>query len=290
MKTNITFLGLGTMGIGMVRRLLKVGEYPITVYNRNAEKAAPLIAEGAKVARTPREAAQGAQVVIAMLSDDAASRAIWLGENGALAGAGHGAVAIECSTLTVPWVRELAAAAEKRGLKFLDAPVTGTKPHAANGELTFLVGGESGVLEQVRPVLKPMSKEIVHLGPVGSGAAFKLVNNFMCGVQIASLAEAFALMSRAGLDLETALPLLINGAPGSPLVKLISTRHANKDYAPNFQLKLMAKDLTYAQAQADQHHLKLQTAAAALDRFNQAAKAGLGEEDIAALVKYLEKS
>ncbi|HVT81229.1 MAG TPA: NAD(P)-dependent oxidoreductase [Phycisphaerae bacterium] len=288
-KTNIAFFGLGTMGIGMVRRLLKSPDLQVTVYNRNAEKAAPLAAEGARVVRTARDAAAGADVLIAMLADDAASRGVWLGDEGALAAAKAGAVAIDCSTVTVPWVRELGGACAAKGVKFLDAPVTGTKPHAANGELTFLVGGEAAVLERVRPVLALMSKEIVHLGPVGSGAALKLINNFVCGVQLAALAEAMALMQKEGLDVKAALPVLTNGAPGSPLSKGMSTRQLTNDPTIYFALRLMAKDLTYAIEEGNHQKMELRTAAAALSEFNDAVAAGYGDQDLSAIIKYMAK-
>src|SRR5262245_24316169 len=136
----VALMGLGIMGSGMARHLLRP-EFQLTVYNRNAAKASGLAPAGATVAPTPREAAQKATIVISMVADDAASRAIWLGADGALAGVMRDAVLVECSTLSVEWVRELAAAAQKKGCELLDAPVTGTKPHAAAGELNFLVGG-----------------------------------------------------------------------------------------------------------------------------------------------------
>ena len=181
-----------------------------------------------------------------MLADDAASRAVWLGDSGALAGAAAGTICVEASTLSVAWVRDLAAAAAQKNCELLDAPVTGTKPHAANGELLFLVGGSAAALEAARSVLAVMSRDVVHLGPTGSGAMMKLVNNFMCGVQAASLAEASALVRNAGLDREKALAILTNGAPGSPLVKTLAARAAAGDFTPNFVLRLMAKDLTYS--------------------------------------------
>src|SRR5215469_9815610 len=165
-QPRVAFLGLGIMGGGMARRVLLAG-FPLTVYNRNSAKAEPFAATNAKVATTPREAAAQADIVISMVSDDPVSRAIWFGENGALAGTRKGAILIEASTLSVGWVRELAAAAGQQGCQFLDAPVTGTKPHAENGELLFLVGGDAVALEATRPVLAVMSRGIVHLGPVG---------------------------------------------------------------------------------------------------------------------------
>jgi 3-hydroxyisobutyrate dehydrogenase len=291
-KTSIAFFGLGTMGIGMARRLLGApgGGFPLAVYNRNPDKAAPLAAQGARIAQSPREAAKDADILIAMLSDDDASRAVWLGENGALSAVKPGAICIDCSTLTVTWVRQLAAAATAKNARFLDAPVTGTKPHAASGELTFLVGGDPATLDQVRPILTPMSKEIVHLGPTGSGAAFKLVNNFLCGVHAAALAEALALINRMGLDATKSLNLLAGGAPGSPVSKALTQRYLAADPTVYFQAGLLAKDLRYAASEARATGLTLQTAAAALLRLDQALTSGLAEKDMSSLLKFMEKS
>src|SRR5262245_7295874 len=177
-KLNVAFLGLGVMGGGMARRLADTG-FPLAVFNRDRTKANPFAGLGVRVAATPRKAAEGANVIVSMVADDEASRAVWLGPDGALAGAAAGSVCIESSTLTLDWVRELATAAAKRDCEFLDAPVTGTKPHAASGELTFLVGGPGTTLDKVRSLLAVMSKGIIHLGPVGSGALIKLINNFV---------------------------------------------------------------------------------------------------------------
>src|SRR5215468_10072497 len=192
-KTRIALLGLGTMGSGMARRLLLNG-FPLTVFNRNVEKAYPFAAESARVATFAKDAAGDADVIISMVADDNASRSVWLGENGALAAVSSGAVCIECSTVSVDWVRELAAAMSAKNCEFLDAPVTGSKLQAAGGELNFLVGGDPATLEKVRPVLTAMSRSIVNVGPVGSGALLKLINNFICGVQVAALAEGMAMI------------------------------------------------------------------------------------------------
>ncbi len=287
-KPRVAFLGLGIMGGGMARRLLGAG-FPLTVYNRNPDRAAPLVAEGAKLAASPRAAAANAEIVICMVADDTASRALWLGENGALAGAPKGAILLDSSTLSVGWVRELAEAAAKHGCEFLDVPVTGTKPHAANGELTFLVGGSAAVLEKVRPALAVMSKTITHLGPVGSGALLKLINNFMCGVQVVALAEALAFIERSGLDRAKALEILVGGAPGSPLVKVVSARMTTPDYTPNFMLKHLTKDLRYAVAEGASHGVPLATAAAAVEVLQKAVAAGQGDLDMAAVVELLRK-
>jgi 3-hydroxyisobutyrate dehydrogenase len=288
-KPRIAFLGLGIMGGGMARRLLANG-FPLTVFNRNADKTKTFATEGAHVAASPREAAANADLIITMVADDHASRALWLSDNGALAAARPGAICIECSTVTVNWVRELAAAAAQKNCGLLDAPVTGSKIQAAAGELNFLVGGDSATLEKARPVLAAMSKTIVHLGPKGSGAMLKLINNFVCGVQVAALAEALAMIERSGLDRAKALEVLANGAPGSPLFKAISVRMTTPDFTPNFLLKLMAKDLGYAIQEGGKLSVELITATAALEEFQRAIATGHGEKDMSAVIEPLRKN
>jgi 3-hydroxyisobutyrate dehydrogenase len=166
------------MGSGMAGRVLS-GGFPLVVYNRNSEKSAPFAAKGATVATTPKEAASQADIIISVVSDDDASRGIWLGENGALAGAAPGSILIESSTLTVSWMQQLAQSAAQKKCDFLDAPSPARKPHAANGELFFLVGGPAAALEKAKPVLAVMSRGMLHLGANGSGARMKLINNFV---------------------------------------------------------------------------------------------------------------
>jgi 3-hydroxyisobutyrate dehydrogenase len=283
---RITLMGLGIMGNGMARRLLGAG-FPLTVYNRNPARAEALAAAGARAAPTPRRAVEGAEIVIAMVADDAASRGIWMSDEGALAGVERGALLIESSTLSVTWVKELADAARARECELLDAPVTGSKLNAAAGEITFLVGGSAEALERARPAFAAMGRAAVHAGPTGSGALLKLVNNFMGGVQAASLAEAVALIERSGLDRTTALEVLLNGAPGSPLVKTLAARMTARDYTPNFSLKLMAKDLTYAAQEAQHCGMRLQMASCVLDIITRAIESGHGEQDFAVLVEPL---
>src|SRR5579863_148981 len=286
-KPRLALLGLGNMGAGMANRLLSA-QFPLTVFNRHPERAGSLMSAGASVAGSPGEAASKADIIISMVADDVASRSVWLGKEGAMSGASSGAVLIECSTLTVSWVRELASAAEKQGCEFLDAPVTGSKSHAANGELLFLVGGPATAVEKVRPVLSVLGRDVVHLGPTGSGAYLKLINNFLCGVQAASFAEALSMMRAGGLDVEKAQAVLTNGAPGSPLVKAISARVASNDPTVNFSLRLMAKDLQYALEVAERNGISLQTAAPALEMFQRAIANGFAEKDFSAIINSLQ--
>ena len=288
-KPHIAFLGLGLMGSGMARRLLTNG-FPLTVFNRNPQKSKPFAADGARLAASPRDAASQADVIISMVADDIASNRMWLGDDGALAGAVRGAVCIECSTVSVDWVLKLSAAASEAGCEFLDAPVTGSKSHAAAGELNFIVGGSQTTLEKVRPALAAMSKSILPLGPVGSGAMLKLINNFVCGVQVAALAEALAMIERGGLDRAKAMEIIANGAPGSPLVKTVWARMSGRDYAPNFLMGLMAKDLGYAIREGGKLAVELTTAAAALNHFQKAVLAGLGDKDMSAVIEQFRPS
>lgn len=287
-KPSVAILGLGIMGTGMANRLLSAN-FPLAVYNRNRNKCIPFASAGAFVAASPREAASRSEIILSMVGDDAASRNTWLGENGALAGARSDAVLIESSTLSGEWIQELAAKAAGRGCRFLDAPVTGTKPHAASGELTFLVGGSAEALDAARPVFSVLGRDVVHLGPVGSGALMKLINNFVCGVQAASFAEAVAMIDAGGLDRAKAVSILTGGAPGSGIVKRVADRLAANDFTPNFALRWMAKDIAYAVADASKNGIALKTAAAALSIFKQAIAEGLGDEDFSAVSKLSKK-
>lgn len=290
MGKKVAVLGLGTMGSGMAQNLLKAG-HAVTVYNRTPAKAEALRAAGARTAATPAEAARDAEFVIAMLADDQASRGVWLGTDGdgALRAAGSDAVLIDSSTVSPAWISELAAAAKERGLEFLDAPVTGSRMQAAAGQLSFLVGGSDTGVAKATPVLQAMSKEILHVGPVGSGAKLKLINNFLCGVQIASLAEGLAWIERSGLDKDKALAFLKGGAPGSPLLGAISARMENKNYEVNFLLRLMAKDLSYAETEAAHAGIELSTAHIARTLFDKAIGAGYGDADMSSVIEPLRK-
>jgi 3-hydroxyisobutyrate dehydrogenase len=283
-KPHVALLGLGTMGAGMAGRLLSSG-FPVSVYNRNPERAKPFAERGASVANSPRDAALNAEVVISMVADDVASREIWLGPNGALVAAKSGAVLIESSTLSVGWIKELATNASRANCELLDAPVTGTKPHAESGQLLFLVGGSANALDRVRPVLSVMGRDAIHLGPTGSGALMKLINNFLAAVQAVSFGEALSLIEAGSLDRAKATAILTEGAPGSPIIKRVAERVESGDFTPHFHLSLMAKDVSYAIEEGRRRQVNMQTAAAALTAFKQAVANGLGEKDFTAVVQ-----
>lgn len=288
-KQRVALLGIGTMGRGMAANLLKAG-FPLTIYNRTRAKAEPFAAQGATIANTPAEAAKGADVVISILADDNASREAWLGKDGALAAMSPGSTIVECGTLSPSWIAELDKKTRERGVGLVEAPVTGSRPQAESGQLTFLCGTDDVKLDKVRAVLEPMSKAVVHLGPIGSGGQLKLINNFLCAVQVASFAEALAWIERTNLNRAQALEMLKTGAPGSGIFNAMSERMIARTYEVNFLLRLLNKDVRYAQAAAAEHGVTLTTAATTEKLFDKAEQQGLGEKDMSAVVEVLRNN
>lgn len=282
--TKIAVLGLGAMGVRMARRLLD-GGCEVTVWNRSAERAAPLAALGAHAASTPRAAAQGADIVLAMLRDDEASREVWLHpETGALAAMRADALAIDSSTLTVGCVRDLAGAAAAREIGFLDAPVSGSRPQAEAGQLIYLVGGDAEALAKAEPALKLMGGAIHHIGPCGSGALAKLAVNAMFGVQVAAVAELIGLLRKSGADAAVAIDALAATPVFSPVAKGLAATILAGNYAPSFPLELAEKDFRYlGDAAAYGAAIPVSTCVGAV--MAQGLARGLGAEQLTAVAK-----
>jgi 3-hydroxyisobutyrate dehydrogenase len=280
---RVALLGLGTMGAGMASNWLAKG-FALSVWNRTPGKAEALAAKGARVAATPREAAAGADFVFAMVADDAASRSVWLGADGALAGVKSGAIAVESSTLTPEWVRELARHAQAKGCGFLDGPVGGSRDAAEAGALRFFVGGEPLTFEAARPALQAVGSRVDLLGPVGAGATWKLINNQLVAAQAAALAEALAVARKAGFNKERISELILGGAAASPIVKTKLPRMLEADFEPaDFSLHLMLKDARYATALAESLGAPADVISGAAKAFTRAEAKGLGSKDIAAV-------
>ncbi|MDA0305354.1 MAG: NAD(P)-dependent oxidoreductase [Proteobacteria bacterium] len=276
---NVAFLGTGNMGVGMAGRLIDAG-HDVTVFNRSPEKTAPLVKRGAKACATPAHASQGADAVFAMVGDDEASKAVWLGETGALsADVAAGALAIECSTLSHGWVLELSAQARKHGLRYLDCPVTGVPEAAAAGKLTLLVGAGADDLKDARPLLAPLSSEIIHFGDIGAGTAYKLMVNLIGAVQIAGAAEGMLIAEKAGLDSVQVADAIGRGAAASPQVIRTTKRMAEGGHDQNvtFSGKLRLKDVLYALKLADKLGQQTPFGNAARDAFQKLADDGVDE-------------
>ena len=248
---QVAFIGLGRMGHGMAGRYLDAG-FTVAVWNRSKAKADDLIARGARWAASPADAAGGAEAIVTMVADDAASRAVWLGDDGAAKTAKPGALAIECSTVSHQHALDLARELSGLGLVYIDSPVTGLPDAAASGKLTLLVGAEPTDLERARPFLLSLSAMIRHFGSVGNGTVYKLINNLMGAIQIAGIAEGLAIAEQAGLDMKLVLEAVEAGVAASPQV----IRHSRRMVARNFEgatftAALRHKDAAYAVALAE---------------------------------------
>ncbi len=275
---KIGFLGLGRMGSGMAARMVAAG-HEVRVFNRSQGKVAELVAQGATAAETPREAAEHADAIIAMVADDTASRAVWFGPEGALAEASAGAFAVECSTLSRTHMLELARAAAAQGLRFLDSPVTGLPEAAAAGELTLFVGANSTDLDDARPLLAPLCDRIVRFGEVGTGTTYKLMQNLLGSIQIVATAEALRTAELAGLDPPTVMDTLSRGNAASPTVlragRLILDDAHDRDIT--FTAALRLKDTRLGVELGDALGTPAALGHAALDVFTRLVDAGHGE-------------
>lgn len=285
--TKIAFLGLGAMGSRMAPHLIKAG-HDVTVWNRSpaAAAVAAAVALGARSAATPREAAEGAEFVFSMLTDDDASNAVWLAaDTGALAGLGRGAVAIEASTVSPEWLRTLAAAVEAHGAALLDAPVVGSLPQAEAAQLILLAGGEPEVFEKAKAVLGCVAGTVHHVGPQGQGATMKLAANALLAIQVAAIAETLVALDKSGIAPQRALEI-ISGLPViSPAGKGFAGLMVAGDFAPRFTAALIAKDLRYAAAEAAETKAKVPVLQTVLGVFDELCASGYGGENISAAIK-----
>ncbi|WAC73448.1 NAD(P)-dependent oxidoreductase [Roseateles sp. SL47] len=284
MSARIAFLGLGAMGSRMAARLVQAGHH-VMVWNRSPAPARALASAGARRALSPREAADGADFVIAMVRDDEASRDVWCHpETGALTAMAPGSVAIESSTLSLGGLRTLQEAAGRAGIDLLDAPVSGSRPAAEAGQLVFLVGGAAEPFERARPVLQAMGGAVQHVGPVGHGALAKLVTNTLLGVHVAALAELLGLLHRQGVPPQTVLQAVAGTPVWAPVDHYLSTSMLKGDFSPQFPVELIAKDFAYALS-AGGGMARMPLAAAAMDVYHQALAQSMGAENMTAVAR-----
>jgi 3-hydroxyisobutyrate dehydrogenase-like beta-hydroxyacid dehydrogenase len=277
--TKVAFIGLGRMGHGMAGRYLDAG-FTVAVWNRSKAKAEDLIARGARWAASPADAADDADAVVTMVADDAASNAVWLGNDGAATRMKAGALAIECSTVSHQQALDLSRELRGRGFVYVDSPVTGLPDAAAAGKLTLLVGAEPADLEKARPYLAPLSTTIRHFGAVGSGTVYKLINNLMGAVQIASLAEGIAIAEQAGLDMNLVAESLATGAVASPQVIRHSRRMVARDFSgASFTASLRHKDAAYAVRLAETLLPGVPVSRAALVAYEEAKASGPDDDE-----------
>ncbi len=280
---QIAFLGLGAMGQRMAGRLLDAG-HTLTIYNRSPGPVAPLVQRGARAASSPREAASEADVVIAMVTDDAASRAIWLAPQiGAVHGLRDGALAIEASTLTPQHALAFADAARSVGADAVVAPVVGSLPQAESGALLALAGGEPEAVARAAPILAAFAARLEPVGDPQAAMSMKLAVNAWLAIQVEGLAEVLRLAQAGGVDAPSAQALLAALPITAPALAGLGHRMVTGDRTSQFPIRLVAKDLAYAQAQIGAADTPLMRACA--DRFAAARTAGLAEENIHSIVR-----
>lgn len=286
--SKAAFIGLGAMGSRMAANLLKAG-HEVTVYDLAPEPVKKLADSGAKTAPTARKAAEGNDFVLTMVRDDEVSRKVWLdAKSGALAGMKPGAVAIECSTVSPAWIRELGDAIGKTGIAFLEAPISGSTPQARNAQLVFLVGGEADTLQRVEPLLRSMGTGVQHAGPVGAGALAKLITNTLMGVQLAAIAEMIGMLKRYGIDPKPVLGAVAATPLWSPHLTSDTESMLSGDFESRFPVKLLVKDLGYTVSTAGGEALA-PTLSAVRDVFQQAMTQQLGDLNVTAVVKLFAK-
>lgn len=264
---NITILGMGAMGSRMADRL-DAANHKVTRWNRSG------------ATQTPRDAVANADVIISMVRDDDASRAVWLGRDGALAGMKADALAIESATLTVDWVKTLAADMQRAGRAFIDAPVLGSRPQAEAGTLIHLIGGDADLVERAKTLFSVTGGTQLHAGPAGSGTALKLIANTLFGVQVAAIAELLGRVPTLGLDPAAAIDLLGNTPILSPAAKGAAALMLNNKHDPMFPVELVAKDFGYALGDAA---TAMPIAEAARSVFAQAIVNGLADANLTAV-------
>jgi 3-hydroxyisobutyrate dehydrogenase len=282
MKT-IAFLGLGAMGSRMAAHLLKAG-YDVTVWNRSPERAQALVALGAKVAATPRDAVRAAAAVISMVRDDEASRSVWLDEtHGALAAMRSHAFAVECSTLSVQWVKSLAQAAQLQGIRFIDAPVAGSRPQAEAAQLIFMAGGTADDVAAASELLKAMGASVHHAGDVGAGAAVKLMVNSLFAAQVAVMGELLGMASKLGVEPQRALDVMAATPTLSLAAKGASLGMLAKNFAPQFPVELVRKDMSYVLQEAQSAGTILPMISSVAHVLDLATDAGFADQNLTAI-------
>ncbi|MCM3146070.1 NAD(P)-dependent oxidoreductase [Brevibacillus sp. MER 51] len=278
----IGWIGLGNMGIPMASNLLAAG-YDVRVWNRTPGKAAPLVALGAKETATLSELVAQSDVLFTMVSDDDAVKAIYTGSDGLLRLPVQGKLAVDMSTISPDTSRFLSEQAKQAGLRFLDAPVSGSVGPAKEGKLVIMVGGEKADYEVVKPMLDKLGKAAFYLGPNGAGTSAKLAINLLLGITVQGVSETLLFARSLGIGTEQMLDIISESAVGTPLIRGKAASILADDYPAAFALKHMAKDLRLA------HEAGVSTplAESVNATYRHALESGLGELDLMAILRHL---
>lgn len=283
---KIGFIGLGIMGSRMAANLQKQG-HDLIVYNRTREKAEPLVAGGAIAADSPAAVAEQVELLFSMLGDPEAVEAMALGPDGFLEHLRPNALWVDCSTVNPSFSRQMAERAQARGVRFVDAPVAGTKGPAAAGELLFLAGGDQADVEECRPYFDAMGRRTLHVGGTGSGTAMKMVFNLLLAEAMVAFSEGMALGQALGISREMLFDVLLNAPMVAPFVAGKRAKIESGDYDADFPLQWMQKDLHLAAITAYEAEVPLPLGNSAKELYALAKHQGLGDEDFTAIYRLL---
>jgi 3-hydroxyisobutyrate dehydrogenase-like beta-hydroxyacid dehydrogenase len=285
---TVGFIGLGTMGLPMAENLLKKG-FRLTVYNRTPEKTIDLVRLGAEAVDSPAEVARSVQVLITMVSNDSSLLEVFYGSQGIMAGLRPGLTVIDCSTVSPVTSRQLHKDLLDHYVDFLDAPVTGSKPAAIAGTLVFMVGGNEVVLNEHMDVFEAMGSKIKHMGPSGSGSYTKLAHNTIVGINALAVCEGLSIATKADIDPEAFLDIVLNGAANSRQAELKGPKIVERDFSVQFSTKLMHKDLRIASQLTSDMNVTAPMLHLAKSIFEMGLGRGFGEADLSSIVQCYEE-
>ncbi len=279
---KIAFIGLGTMGIGMSLNVLKAG-HDVTVHNRTRQKEEQVVKEGARRAESPEKAAEGAEIIVTMVSDTPDVAEVVLGATGVIHGAAQGTIVIDMSTISPAATRQIAEKLGKKGIKMLDAPVSGGPEGAHNGTLAIMVGGDAADFKKALPVLEIMGKTVTHVGPIGAGQTTKAINQIIISGTYLTVAEGLTLGMKAGLDMQKVIEAISGGAAGSWVLHNRGINVVNNTYPLGFRVRLHHKDLRIALDTARELEVTLPATALVAQIENGLIARGYGDDDVSAI-------
>jgi 3-hydroxyisobutyrate dehydrogenase-like beta-hydroxyacid dehydrogenase len=289
MQKRIGFAGMGLMGSRMARNLLQKG-FPLTVWNRTPARCEPLAREGAKVARTPRELAEASDVVVACVADPDAAARIMFAEDGIRPAARPGFRYLECSTISPGLVRRMGEVLRAKDADILEAPVTGSKLGSEKGTLLFMTGGRPETHEELMPVMMAMGSKAILCGELGQASVVKLIGNTIISFMLEGFCEGAVLARKAGVPLSKMTEVVMASGFASPYFSFKGAAIEKRDFDQHFSIDLLVKDQTLMLEEAAAHRVPLPALAAIREVFQSARAQGLGQEDIAAVIKTLEKA
>ncbi|MBW1704775.1 MAG: NAD(P)-dependent oxidoreductase [Deltaproteobacteria bacterium] len=279
---KVAFIGLGTMGFGMSLNILKAGN-ELTVHNRTSEKEIPVAEQGAKRAKSPKDAAAGAEIIVMCVSDTPDVEETILGENGIIHGASKGSIVVDMSTISPSATRDLAKELGKKGIKMLDAPVSGGPEGAHEGTLAIMVGGDKPDFERALPVLETMGKTVTHVGPIGAGQITKAINQILISGTYLTVAEGLTLGIKAGLDMEKVIQAISGGAAGSWVLHNRGINVVKNEYPLGFRMRLHHKDLGFALDTARELGVTMPATSLVAQIENGLIARGYGDDDVSAI-------